>query len=152
MSMHGRSRRPGTTTNAYYRVIVEYTFDEEALAHRYDGLEGEETETPTEPIRQEPEYRDERGFRDGLRSGTRSERDTESERNAHADAVGRNDWSEAMNPRVWMLGGAVLSIAILVGAYFIGVSPALDGAATGRPGRRAGRRAERRPSTRNSSA
>ena len=34
-----------------------------------------------------------------------------------------------MNPRVWMLGGAVLSIAILVGAYFIGVSPALDGAA-----------------------
>ena len=34
-----------------------------------------------------------------------------------------------MNPRVWMLGGAVLSIAILVGAYFIGVSPALDAAA-----------------------
>ena len=45
-------------TNSYYRVIVEYTFDEEALAHRYDGLEGEETETPTEPVRQEPEYRD----------------------------------------------------------------------------------------------
>jgi Tfp pilus assembly protein PilO len=33
-----------------------------------------------------------------------------------------------MNARVWMLGGAVLSIAILVGAYFLGVSPALDGA------------------------
>jgi Tfp pilus assembly protein PilO len=30
--------------------------------------------------------------------------------------------------RVWMLGGVVLSIAILVGAYFIGVAPALASA------------------------